>query len=227
MHPSSNDRPRHYSPTYRDIAAIDPKDHQRIIREYEYREQQIGQLDPAENFELTVWYVDALFATGAHRRHLLMVDLVIFASIDHNIQFFRGKDVYQRMLFRKAASAYRTLDYGLCAHICQELIRIYPQDPLPVKLLQRTRFQQEKPTLQFGRAAAIFCFLLTALVIVIDLLVIKNFYPAEHQLFIWLRNGIFVTGGLLFATAYGLAFYRSRRKTYNYFKTVKKINQHD
>ncbi|PHI21540.1 hypothetical protein CEQ90_01630 [Lewinellaceae bacterium SD302] len=215
------DRPNHYSPLYRNLAAIDPKDHQRIIREYEYLEQQIGQLDPDEYFKLTVWYVDALFATGAHRRHLLMVDLVIFASIDRNIQFLDGKDIYQRMLFRKAASAYRILDYGLCAHICRELIRMYPADPSARQLLQRALFQQKKPTLQFGRAAAIFCFLLTALVIVIDLLVVKNFYPAEHQAVIWIRNCVFFAGVLLFAGAYGLAFYRSRRGVQQYLKTIK------
>lgn len=225
MSPSS-ERPRHYSPFYRKFRSIEPKDHQRIIREYEYQEKQIGQLDPQEYFELTVWYVDALFATGAHRRHLLMVDLVIFASIDRNIQFLHGEDVYERMLFRKAASNYRIQDYKRCAHICRELMRMYPEQTTYPRLLKRALYQQQQPTLQFGRGAAILCLLLTALVIVADLLVVKNFYPAEHQSVIWLRNSIFLVGFLILAGAYALAYYRAKSEVNHYLTTIKqKIKQ--
>lgn len=216
------ERPRHYSPLYREIRSIDPKDFQKIIREYEYQEREIGRLDPQEHFELTVLYVDALFATGAYRRHLLMVDLVIFASIDRNIQYFNGEDVYERMLFRKAASAFRTFDYESCLHICRELMRIYPANPLSPGLHRRALFYQQRSTLQFGRGAAIFCFLLTALVIVVDLLIIKNFYPAEHQATIWLRNSIFIAGILFFAGAYGLAWYRAHTATKHFQTSIKK-----
>ena len=214
------ERPRHYSPLYREIRSIDPKDFQKIIREYEYKEREIGQLDPEEHFELTVLYVDALFATGAYRRHLLMVDLVIFASIDRNIQYLNGEDVYERMLFRKAASAFRTFDFASCAHICRELMRMYPENPLHGRLLQRALFNQQRSTLQFGRGAAIFCFLLTALVIVLDLLIIKNFYPAEHQAAIWLRNDVFIAGILFIAGAYGLAWFRAKRAVKHYRTTI-------
>lgn len=218
----ASERPFHYSPLFRNLNAIDPKDFQRIIREYEYQEQQIGQLDPREHFELTVRYVDALFATGAHRRHLLMVDLVIFASIDRNIKYLHGQDVYERMLFRKAASAFHTRDYPACEHICRELVRMYPKASVHKKLLSRSLFQQQQQTLQFGRASLIFCCLLTAVIIVLDLLVIKNFYPAEHEAFTWLRNGVFFTGLGAICLAYALVFYRSRSAVKKYASTITK-----
>lgn len=218
----SAERPRHYSPLFREIRSIDPKDFQKIIREYEYKEREIGQLDPREHFELTVLYVDALFATGAYRRHLLMVDLVIFASIDRNIQYLNGEDVYERMLFRKAASLFRTLNFPGCGHICRELMRMYPDNDLYPRLLQRSLFRQQSNKLQFGRGAAIFCFLLTALVIVLDLLVVKNFYPNHHQAFIWLRNDVFLAGILAFALAYGIAWFQAKRTVDHYQNEIKR-----
>ncbi|MEM9837459.1 MAG: hypothetical protein AAF828_13210, partial [Bacteroidota bacterium] len=203
----------HYSPLYRDFRSIDPTDKQRIIRVYEEKEKAIGQLDPMEYFELTVLYVDALFATGAHRKHLLMVDLVIFTSIDQNIQFLHGEDVYQRMLFRKAASAFRIQDYQSSEHITRELIKMYPGQALYTRLLTANLFRQEKSLLQFGRAAAIFCILAAALVIVLDLLVIENFYPLEHHAMVWLRNDVFLLGVLIFVGCYGFAYYRSWQTT--------------
>jgi hypothetical protein len=79
-------------------------------------------------------------------------------------------------------------------------------------LLRTAEFRQKKSVLQFGRAAAIFCILLTALVIVLDLLVIENFYPAEHSAMVWLRNDVFLLGILTLAGCYGWAFYRSWRE---------------
>lgn len=215
-------RPVHYSPLYRELRSIDPKDYQRIIRVYEEKERRIGQLDPEEYFDLTVRYVDALFATGAHRRHLLMVDLVIFASIDRNIRLHEGQDVYQRMLFRKAASAYRIRDFAGCAHVCRELMRMYPEQKHYPQLLRRALFQQQRNTLQFGRGAAIFCFLLTALVIVLDLLVVKNFYPREHQAFLWLRNDVFFIGVLVLLGSVSLAWWRASRRVSRYQSEIRK-----
>ena len=209
----SLEQPRHFSAVYRDLRDIDPADKQRLIRVYEEKEELIGRLDPLEYFELTILYVDALFATGAHRRHLLMVDLVIYTSIDQNIQYVDGEDIYERMLFRKAASAFRVHDYPLSEHVSKELIKLYPEEPLYERLLRTARFRQEKPILQFGRASAIFGILLTALVIVIDLLIVKNFYPDEHSAMIWLRNDVFLLGIITLAGCYGWAFYRSWRSS--------------
>jgi hypothetical protein len=64
--------------------------------------------------------------------------------------------------------------------------------------------------------------LLTAVIIVIDLLVIKNFYPAQHDTVVWLRNGIFFSGLLSLGLAYALAFYRSRSAVRKYALTITK-----
>ncbi|MEL6142006.1 MAG: hypothetical protein AAFQ37_04020 [Bacteroidota bacterium] len=218
----SPQRPPYRSPLFSELRAIEAGDHQRLIREYEEKEERIGQLDPQEYFELTVLYVDALFATGAHRRHMQMVDLVIFTSIEQNIQFLNGEDVYERMLFQKAMSAYRLQDYPTTEHITRELLRIYPSQKIHEHLLVNALFQQERTLLQLGRATAIFCVLLTALVIVLDLLIVKNFYPDWHSAMLWLRNIAFISGLVGYASFYGFAFYKSQQNARRYVLAIDK-----
>ncbi len=207
-----SEKPRHYSPFYRDFRSIDPADKQRLIRRYEEEEQAIGQLDPYEYFDLTVRYVDALFATGAYQKHLLMVDLVIYTAIDQNISEHEGEDVYSRMLFHKAASAFRLRDFELTQHICRELIKMAPSNPLYQRFYRTALFSSAKKWLQFGRASFIFCILAAALAIVLDLLIVRHFFPTEHRAMLWLRNDLLLLGLLGLVGSYVYAYFLAARQ---------------
>ncbi|THH37658.1 hypothetical protein [Neolewinella litorea] len=210
--------PRHYSQLYRELRAVDPADYHRIIRMYEEREQEIGRLDVLENFELTVHYVDALFETGAYRQHQLMVDLVIHASIRHDIRYVPGREeeIYEYQLFRKAASAFRIQEYGTAEHVLRELIRMRPRRDVYVRFLRTTLFRQQREVLQFGRAACILCMLLTALVVTLNLLVIQNFFPVYADVATRLSFYVFLTGMLSLFGAYGYAYYLTYREATNF-----------
>lgn len=205
---------QHYSQLYRQLREVDPKDYQRIIRMYEEREREIGRLDVVEHFELTVSYVDALFATGAYRQHLLMVEPVIAASIANNLREAPGVegDVFQHLLFKKAVSCYRLRQYAEAKHLSQELIRIDPKRALYPQFLRATLFKAQSGVLQFGRGAFIFCMLLAAAIITIDLLFVHAFYPDYVGLMQTLTVGVFLFGLLLLTAAYLLAWYRANRR---------------
>lgn len=215
---------RHYSQLYRRLRDVDPRDYQRIIRMYEEKETEVGRLDVLENFELTVYYVDALFHTGAYRQHQMMVDLVIKTSIAHNIQGVPGikQDIFHYLLFRKAASAYRLQDYNTAIYVAQELIRMCPEEELYVRFLRAARFKEQKSTLQFGRASFIFCMLLTALVITLDLLVVEPFYPAGTEAMQWLTVDLWVIGLLLLVGSYGYAYIRAERYAHQFRRNLPK-----
>ncbi|MEM8584368.1 MAG: hypothetical protein AAGF87_08875 [Bacteroidota bacterium] len=198
-----------YSQVYRQFADIELTDYQRLIRTYEELEREIGRLDVDEYFELTVRYVDALFHSGAYRRHLLMVDAVIEASIERNLVNYKGRDIFSHMLFCKAASAYRIQDYKQARHVTQELIKIHPERPLYRRMLRAIGFREQQNLLQFGRAAFIFCLLAAALVIVVDLLVVDPFYPGEHQAMLWLRNDLFIIALVLLSGCFGFAWWKA------------------
>ena len=206
--------PLHYSQLYRELRAVDPADYHRIIRMYEEREAEIGRLDVLENFELTVYYVDALFETGDYRQHQLMVDLVIHASIRHDIRHVPGREeeIFEYQLFRKAASAFRIQDYATAEHVLRELVAMRPQNVVYLRFLRTTLFRRRTDVLQFGRAACIFCMLLTALVVTVNLLVIKNFYPQHAPATTWISLDVFAIGLLSLFGAYGYAYYLAWRE---------------
>lgn len=175
--------PRHHSQLYRQLRDVDPNDAQRIIRMYEEKEQEIGRLDVEEHFDLTVYYADALFSTGAYRQHLMMVDLVIQACIVDNLTEVPGVegDVFEHLLFRKSVSAYRLRDYAVAAHVARELIRINPGREMYVRFLRLVLFRSQRKLLQFGRGGFIFCLLVTAAVIVVQLLVLQPLFPSRVE----------------------------------------------
>lgn len=205
--------PRHYSHLYRELRAVDPTDYQRIIRMYEEREQEIGRLDVLENFELTVFYVDALFETGAYREHQLMVDLVIHASIRHDFRSVPGRrdEVFEYQLFRKAASAFRISEYATAEHVLRELLRMRPRNETYRRFLRTTLYRQLTGVKQFGRATCIFCMLLTALVVTVNVLIVRNFYPDLASIFTLAGISIFVLGLLSLVGAYAYAYYIAHR----------------
>lgn len=210
--------PRHYSHLYRQLRDLDPHDYQRVIRRYEEKEDELGRLDALEHFEITAYYVDALYQTGAFRQHQLMVDLVIEASIRECFDTVEGfsQDVFQFMLFRKAAAAYRLRDFATAIHVGRELIRIDKGRDLYVRFLRAALFKQQVGVLQFGRAAFVFCVLLSALIITVNLLVITNFYPWLETSFLWLIGGVFLTGILLLAISYGFAALRAHLQAFGF-----------
>lgn len=213
---------RHYSQLYRQLRDVNPRDYQRIIRTYEEREEEIGSLDTLEHLELTVYYVDALFETGAYRQHLMMVDHPIQACIVENIKQVAeiDGDVFEHLLFRKAVSAFRLQDYALAIHVTKELIRITPERELYVRFFRATLFKEQASVLQFGRASFIFCMLLTAFVITLDLLFVRTFYAEQSDLMQGVSVDIFVIGLLLLAGSFGFAFYRAHRDAYTFQRQV-------
>ncbi|TXF88708.1 hypothetical protein FUA23_13660 [Neolewinella aurantiaca] len=209
---------RHYSQLYRQLRDLDPHDYQKVIRRYEEKETELGRLDTLEYFELTVFYTDALYQTGAFRQHQLMVDLVIETSIRDSFVEVEDfcEDIYQFMLFRKAAAAYRLRDFETAIHIGRELIRIDSGRRLYVRFLRTALFKEQINILQFGRAAFIFFTLFAALLITINLLFVANFSPAHVSVFRWVIGGVFTLGLALLAGSYGFAAWRAHRQAFGF-----------
>lgn len=187
-------KPTYHSKLFRDFKGIEPNDYREIIRFFEDKENEIRRLDFEEYFELLVAYVDSLFEIGAYGKHLLMVDLVIEQAIDHNLRRPGEADLFQRMLFKKAASLYNTLELDKADYILRELVRIDPNDRLSVLFLKKCLRRQRPKLISNTRATAIFLFLLCAFVICLEVLIVRPFYSMHTGLIETSRNSIFILG---------------------------------
>jgi len=182
----------YHSKIYRDFKDIDAGSYRTIMRFYEERESDIQQLEFGEYFELLLAYTNALFEIGAYRKHLLMADAVIEISIVQNIHRFQGDDVYCKMLFKKAASHFNLMEYAKTKHILRELIKINPSDLDTIAFLKKCLRRQRPRYVKTTRAIAVLLFLLTAVAIGLEILVVRHFYPMYEATFETTRNVLFV-----------------------------------
>lgn len=169
--------PAYYSKLYREFRHLDAAMHRDIIHFVEAREDELRRLDFDEYFDVFYAYANALFEVGHYRQYLMVADELIELVIDQNIRYYRQEDVYRKLLFRKAASFYNTADYRAAEHILLALIRMDADDRDAVRFLEkcyRTLYFQH---LQVFRAAGILLLLLSSLVICVEVLLIRPFYP--------------------------------------------------
>jgi hypothetical protein len=215
-----NLRPSLHSRIYRDFVALSPGDYHRVIRFFEDQEDAIRNLDFAEYFELLITYTDALFEVGAYRQHLAVVDEAIEASINDLVMQDQGRPVFRRMLFRKAASLYHGYAFAEAEYIICELIRIEPEDEDAIRFLRRTRRRQQGHLTRHSRAAAILLFGLSALVIGIEVLLIRPFFSLQTETVEWTRNLIFLAGWLVLLAGEGWSFFKAYQHSQQFLQEL-------
>ncbi|MEQ8706791.1 MAG: hypothetical protein RIC19_22850 [Phaeodactylibacter sp.] len=198
----------YHSKIFRDFKEIDAANYRRIIHFYEAREDTIRGLDFEEYFEMLIAYVNSLFEVGFHQKHLLMVDVAIEEVIVHNVESLPGENLYEQLLFRKAASHFQCLQYEKCHYVLMQLIRIDPYNTDAISFLKKCLRRMEPVFLERAKATAIFLFLLAALVIAIEVLLVRPFYEMHADLIERSRNTIFGIGCL--SLVGGLLWHRYR-----------------
>lgn len=185
---------QYHSKIYRDFKSIDSTAYRSIIRFYERHEEKIRGLDFDEYFDLVIAYTHALFEVGAYPQHLLMANLIIETSIVQNIRVWNKEDIYFKMLFRKAASHYNLMEYEVAEHILRELVKIHPYDLLSIRFLKKCIRQQRTNFVKNTRAVSVFLILMSALLISIEVLMVRPFYRMHAHMVELSRNGIFISG---------------------------------
>ncbi len=181
----------YYSKIYKEFKAIDAAEHLSIVRFYESYESDIPQLNFSEYFELLISYSSALFEIGAYQSHVKIVDTAIQLSIINNIKFYNGQDIYTDLLFKKAASCYHLMDYDQAEHILRELVKIMPYNDMVQRFLKKCLLRKRPEYLKNARGLAILMLLVTALLIVIELLFVRTLMKDYTAFFEIIRNTTF------------------------------------
>jgi tetratricopeptide (TPR) repeat protein len=216
-------RPTIYSRLYRDFLAIEPKNYHAVIRFYEEWEAQIGQLEDDQHYELLFSFTHALFEVGAYRQFLSVVDQAILVALDPAFRpdQLQQQEEFELLLFRKSAAYLQILEPARAEHIARELTRINPQHKFARLLLQKSLRQQNTGINLTTRAFAILLFGLSALIILIEVLVIRSFYNMYTVPVEWSRNLIFLAGLLVLGLGELLTFWRAYRQTKQFVQKSK------
>ncbi len=212
--------PHYHSPLFRDFRSIEQDDHLRVIRFFEEREAEIGQLVFEEYYDLLLAYVEALYALSEFRKHLLVVDYAIEATINHDAPTTAATDIFQQLLYQKAMSYFRNLEPQRAEHILRELLRINPAHTEAAILLHRSLYRQQVRIQQLSRAGAIICFGLSAVVILLEALLLRPFYDIYTHPVEWLRNGIFILGIISLVSGTVYTWLRAQRMTHAFLRSL-------
>lgn len=186
--------PSNHSKVFLEFKEIETNDYRKLIRFFEDREKTIYRLDFEERFELLLAYVNALFEIGTYQKYLLVVDFVIETSVVHNIKDFKGENIFQKLLFRKAAALFNLEKKEKADYILRELIRINPNDEDTILFLKKCLRKMHPTLLNNSRAVGIFMFLLAAFIICIEVLFVRPFYNIHTPVVEASRNTIFLLG---------------------------------
>jgi len=205
---------------YRSFKEIEEREYHTIIRFYEAQTTAIACLSFERYFEILVDYTNALFEVGTYDKHLETVNQVIQLSIEQNIQFYRGEDIYFKSLYQKAASHYNRLEYDEAIHILKELIKIAPHHGLSIQFLKKCLNHSQPRYIKVARAASIILFLGAAIITAVEVMYIHPFSPSYTDLFEQLR---FATLGLGFLILIGAFLYHRYQMNHQVNVLVKRI----
>lgn len=186
-----------HSRVYLNFKEIEIGEFREIVRYFEDNEYQIQHLEFGEYFELKIVYLIALFEIGAYHRYLSKVEELIAATILHNIKYHKGEDIYQKLLFKKAAAYYHLLQMEKAEHILYELIKMNPHDEVVILLLKKCLQKKQPAYVRHTRALSILAFLFAAVIISVEVLLIRNFFQLYADSFEFYRNVVFFFGLLL------------------------------
>jgi len=201
---------------YLEYQEIDYTEFQEKIRYFERNRKAIATLSYELRLELSLEYVVSLFEVGEYYQYLKHVDKLLAIVIEENIFSVDGDDIYQELLYRKAASLYNIVDYYGADHILKELCKIDPEN----EIYRRTYMKNSVDCLRYQgqkmRAATIALFILTGTVIGIELLMIRPFHEELVSFTEALRNG-------LFGVAFGGILLQELRIRYQSWRSLRKL----
>lgn len=206
---------------YRDFKALEANDYHGIVRYFERYEEGIRALELDEYLECTLAYSNALFETANHGKHLVMCDHLLEIIIMQNIESWGGEDLYERILFRKAASLFHMHEYTRAEHVLRELVKIDPAEPSTRHFLEKCLLRQKPLWLMKTRAICVALSLLAAVVIALEFFVIKPFRESWLMPMQIAHNIMLVAGVGVLAAGEMLHAWRCRTAVISFSKEVK------
>ena len=198
----------YHSRVYQEFKGIEQSEFRSIVRFFESRTDEIIHLEFNEYFELLLAYAEALFEIGTYHSFLTVADQAIAITIEQNIKYYHGEDVFFNILFKKAAAHYNLMEYGKAKHILKELVKMDCGNELTIRFLKKCSRQEKPSYLKSTRAISVFLFLLTAGIIAVELFLVRPFFASYIDLIEIVRNVIFGAGWVILIA--GDLFFRTQ-----------------
>jgi len=191
-------RPTTYdSEVFKEFNRLDEDNFQSVVHFYEQHKEDMVTMNFDERFIIHLAYCNALYEVNSYKKHLKVSDEIIERSIYHNIQFFNGEDIYLKTLYQKAKSYFHLHEYESAQHVAQELVKILPGHSPYSQLLNKCLIRQRPKLIKRFLAGGVLLYLLSVVLIVVNILLVKPISEASVEPMEFLRKGIFLAGILV------------------------------
>lgn len=177
---------------YQEYLELKSSDNQEKIRYFERNISEIMHLPFSISAEIQCDCVMAYFEVGAYFKYLEKVDPLIQLVISENIFEVKEKNIFEELLFRKAASLFNIVEYDKAEYVFSELLKINPDNTIYKKAYAKCSVDKLRYEGQKFRGATIFLFILTGLIIGIELLCVRPFHSSAIPAVEITRNLVFV-----------------------------------
>lgn len=178
--------------TYIDFFKINQESYGDKIRFYEKYRSVIAFLPEAENLELRLYYLIALFEVGEYQKYLFLVDRAIEHIVKENIYEFNGEDIYYKLLLNKAASLYNVFRNTEAERLSLQLRRIDTNHKVNNLLLEKIYARKLSDRTRSIKAFGIALYFISGLVIAVQLFLIEPFYNQYNFAAQWIWQGLFL-----------------------------------
>ena len=212
----------HRSDTYEAFLAIEETAYKEKIQYIEENFFMLRQLEAGEYFDMMVLYGEALFEVGEYARQAKLADHIVEMSMERNIIRHREQDVYFETLFKKAASLHNLDKIDQAVHILKELVKINPDHESTKLFLINCIIRQKKPLVRPYRNVSLVLLLSSALLIAIELILVRRLWPSWTMIIEMIRNGLFIGGVILLIAGEVMVRYRAVEDVYSFSRETKK-----
>lgn len=154
-------------------------------------------MDEEDRLELEADYLLSLFELGKYNKLLKRIDPLIEEVIEKNIFRINDLDIFEELLLKKAAALYNTHNISESNRICFEILKLNPGHKVAKSIAYRCALKQKTKLYHLMSAVSIGLFLFSAVIISLELLFVKPFYPDLGNNFEVFRNIVLALASLL------------------------------
>lgn len=164
------------------------------VRYYENNKKQISFLTYEERLDIDLDYLLCLFEIGKYHKFLSKADALIEVVIIDNIFFYNGLNIYNDLLFKKAACLYNTGQYIKSENVLKALVKLDAENIIARALFGKCKRKQGRDWYEGTKAIAMVMLISAVFIAIGELLIIKPFHSELAPTFSMLKIASFVLG---------------------------------
>lgn len=164
------------------------------VRYYESNKEKIHFLSYEERVDIDLDYLICLFEIGKYHKFLTKVDPLIEIVIIDNIFDYNGINIYNDLLFKKAACLFNTGQYNKSEKILKTIVKLDSENEIARLLFGKCKRKQGRDWYEGTKAMAVVMLISSVTIAVIELLIVKPFYMEFLSTFYFLKITSFFLG---------------------------------